>query len=334
MTSSGNSNPAVIFDDQVTSLVREALDLVQIAVGHDEVGDYVFACDYYDNTVLHLDEALNKLDISNAEYKSILQLRSKYAARLDLLRAHEAGKRDLNLLGGATPSTKGPGQGAKQRRMSRQPFDEEMDPVPHHQDPPSSSITLIRQPYNVLRIIRSTIETGAFLPCQSKSARNVHGSVYIPPIIWKQFGVKLSGLSAKTTAFESVIELIEVKLENLCFPDGDLDTLIAAKDHFEVFIGAIQVIQNSLSKPFPFISEIVAAPIDSPDAQPNSGGGQTSAKDGKNWSNFVAGYAKTVVKYAETGYQRLGAMTTRVSDDDFAAYGTLILILCEKCQVS
>jgi hypothetical protein len=331
MTSSGPATTSSLLDGNAVSFIREALDLVQTAVGHDEAGNYVRACEYYDNTLLNLDEALNKLDHSCAEYKSVLQLRIKYAGRLDLLRVNEAAKRDLNLLGGPTTISKLPGSSGRQRRMSRHPFDEEMDPVPHDQEPPVSTISLIRQPYGVLRIIRSTIENGAFLPCQSNSARNVHGRIYIPPIIWKQYGVKLSGLAAKTSAFESLIELIEVRLENLCYPDGDLDSLLAVKEQLSAFLAAIHALQNSLSKPFPFITEIVA-PVSSEDDANSAGGGAGSSKDGK-WSTFVAGYAKSVVKYAEVGYQRLGAMTTRVSDDDFAAYGTLILILCEKCQV-
>ena len=49
---------------------------------------------------------------------------------------------------------------------------------------------------------------------------------------------------------------------------------------------------------------------------------------------MVAGFGKSVVKYAEVGYQRFGAMTTRVSDEDFSGYTVLLIILCEKCQVS
>lgn len=354
-----------LFDENLISFVREALELVQTAITYDEASNYVRACEYYDNTVLLLDEALNKLDPSGREYDTILQLRLKYATRLELLRAHETSKRDLNLLGGGTPITKIPGQGtSRQRRMSRQPFDEEMSPVPHHQEPSSSSISLIRQPYNVLRIVRSTIETGAFLPCQSNSVRNLHGRIYIPSIVWKQFGVKLSGLSAKTSAFESLVELIETRLENLCYPDGDLESLMVVKEQFQHFIAAIQALQNSLSKPFPFISEIdVTVPASVADSEKNGSGSSSgpgsgfigsgssssgsglglgsspptssAGKDGKGqgWGTFVAGYAKTVVKYAEVGYHRMGAMSARVSDDDFAAYATLILILCEKCQV-
>ena len=43
---------------------------------------------------------------------------------------------------------------------------------------------------------------------------------------------------------------------------------------------------------------------------------------------------KSVVKYAEASYQRLGAaLPSHIPDDEFANYATLAAELCNKCQV-
>jgi hypothetical protein len=43
---------------------------------------------------------------------------------------------------------------------------------------------------------------------------------------------------------------------------------------------------------------------------------------------------KSVIKYAEVGYQRLGsAMASRVTDSEFAKFVALAAELCEKFQV-
>lgn len=43
---------------------------------------------------------------------------------------------------------------------------------------------------------------------------------------------------------------------------------------------------------------------------------------------------KSVVRYAEVSYQRLGAaLPSHIPDDEFADYATLVAELCNKCQV-
>lgn len=48
----------------------------------------------------------------------------------------------------------------------------------------------------------------------------------------------------------------------------------------------------------------------------------------------MAGFGKSAVKHAEIAYQRIGAMTTRISDEEFSDYVSLITVMCGKCQVS
>lgn len=49
---------------------------------------------------------------------------------------------------------------------------------------------------------------------------------------------------------------------------------------------------------------------------------------------MVSLLGKNVVKYADMGYQRLGAsLPTRMADDELANFASLSAELCEKCQI-
>ena len=49
---------------------------------------------------------------------------------------------------------------------------------------------------------------------------------------------------------------------------------------------------------------------------------------------MVSLLGKNVVKYAEVGYQRIGAsLPTRMADDELANFASLSSELCDKCQV-
>lgn len=294
----------------------------------------------------------------------------------------------MSLAGGGSKSSNIP-----KRRMSRVAFDDSMDPSP---DPhgyhdmkqgdgvesdggsnyflDDGNVTIMRQPYAVLRLVRGTIESGGFLSPK----------LYIPNSVWKQFGVKLAGLNVKTSAIEQLILLIEFHFESLCYPldEGDQEGFATVSHHMQTFLKEICVLQNSLSKPFPFIREVASDPLlgivaSNPIEKSNNGGAGNSISgmasnmrndpstapndaqpdlnvnsnlnstekaaipvaaasapvQGNKWTSLVAGFGKSVVKYAEVSYQRLGAMTTRISDEEFNAYTVLLLVLCEKCQI-
>lgn len=48
----------------------------------------------------------------------------------------------------------------------------------------------------------------------------------------------------------------------------------------------------------------------------------------------MSNFSKNVMKYAEVGYQRLGTISVRVSDEDFAGFVALTSELCSQCQVN
>ena len=50
---------------------------------------------------------------------------------------------------------------------------------------------------------------------------------------------------------------------------------------------------------------------------------------------MVSNLGKNVFKYAEVGYQRIGAsLPTRMDDEDLGNFATLSADLCDKCQVN
>ena len=72
-----------------------------------------------------------------------------------------------------------------------------------------------------MRLINQSVSTGAFLPFISNNINHIYGLIYINPIIYKQFNIKFSGLNAKSNAFETLIELIELRIEDLIIPNCD-----------------------------------------------------------------------------------------------------------------
>jgi hypothetical protein len=99
-----------------------------------------------------------------------------------------------------------------------------------------------------MRLIRTSILTGGFLT----------EDLFMPKQVWAQIGVKFYALGSKVSAFEDVMQLLNDRIAPLQYP-----TDVYAIDHalvvFEHFLRELISIQNSLSKPFPFIAEVPVA---------------------------------------------------------------------------
>ena len=65
--------------------MEEALELAQTATTMDKQGKYPAASDYYDLTILNLNECLSLLPKDSDVYKSILVFREKYNRRIEIL---------------------------------------------------------------------------------------------------------------------------------------------------------------------------------------------------------------------------------------------------------
>lgn len=332
-------------EHEVLRLTREALDLLTTAVHFDKSNSLVGACDFYDLAILNIDEVLNKLTPYSPIWNSLMARRTMYDSRLEYLRDLENSKFDFSNISLGLESesdiSKSPTRASRKRRQSHVAFEDlhiespniindnniEVKKTISYESPPSSTI---KTSYWQLRIIANTIDDGGYLT----------PNLYVPKNLWTQYGVKFSGLSAKTAAFQTIISNLNSHLCILDLPLGNEDTIndentqlnllqnlrnahAALKSILEEFNN----LQNQLSKPFPFIRETVK---EKDDIVINSSlqKGQVS-----RITNMVSALSKNVRKYAEVGYQRLGTIPVRLSEEDFTAFTTLTSHLCDRCQL-
>lgn len=383
---------------EIVRLLQTALDLGNEAVRQDKANS-LSALELYDLTILNIDEVLNRLPFERAEWARLMEIRTGYDDRLEYLR--ELYQINSSVRGGNEVGSEGEKDKTERRRALRRQSQvafEELDissillessssfaigSLTPPQSPKgklsSSQISeameqppqsLVELPYWNMRLIQRTIENGGFLT----------PTVYVPKTMWTQLGLKFSGLSAKTTAYQTIITILSQNLAHLPFPDceffyagmdapsssrytWDLGStnddscnnthsnsntngrISLSSDNFDSLlkraqtcisnvIAALKVahedfinLQNQLSKPFPFIREVVVASPD--ETSVNTTSGATMLR----LTSMVSNLGKNVRKYAEVGYQRLGALPTRVSDGDFAAFRNLIVELCTQCQI-
>jgi hypothetical protein len=115
--------------------------------------------------------------------------------------------------------------------------------IRHPRELPPASI--LRRPYWLMRVLRRIILTGGYLTPK----------IYVPQIVWNQCGVKFSGLSTKTTAFEQIIVAVTSRVFPVDLPSDILSTNLALSA-LKMLVSDLINLQNNLSKPFPFIREI------------------------------------------------------------------------------
>ena len=122
-------------------------------------------------------------------------------------------------------------------------FDEALI-YPAHQKIEEIPYNNIKYSYYIMRQIEQSMITGAYLT----------ESLFIPNQIWKQYDIKFSGLSAKTVAFQHVHALLgDIHFLTLNNTSISLFKMQELLDHT---LNEFNLIQNQLSKPFPFIPEI------------------------------------------------------------------------------
>jgi hypothetical protein len=176
--------------------------------------------------------------------------------------------------------------------------------------PPTNAVKV---PYWQMHVIRKTIMEGAFIT----------PSVYVPTAVWNQVAVRFSGMAAKTSAYEALVNIIQTQIFPLRMQLTEqslLETYTVLRAINETLI----MLQNQLSKSFPFIHETSPSQTESPVSQ---------SKNQMSWlTSRVATLGKNVRKYAEVGLSRINAMSTIVSEEDFAAYVDLTCNLCEYSQ--
>jgi hypothetical protein len=130
--------------------------------------------------------------------------------------------------------------------MSRVTLDMTSDPASSTtkpwEEPPSMPA---RHPFWLMRLVRASVLTGGFLT----------EDIFLPKQVWAQIGVKFYALGSKISAFEDIMQLLSDRIAPLQYP-SDVYGLDHALVVFEHFLRELMSIQNSLSKPFPFIAEV------------------------------------------------------------------------------
>lgn len=159
----------------------------------------------------------------------------------------------------------------------RTPDQYQIEPLPQS-DPFSNPVLM---PYYQLRAIKRTIETGGFLT----------EDVFVPSAIWSQSGVKFSGLSIKTNAFQNIAVLISEQIATLQLDETGMraDSMSLAVNAFKVTRENLRAIQNQLSKPFSYIKEASDKTLGAD--SPNTKKSQVS-----KWAGLISSFSKNVMK--------------------------------------
>ena len=263
--------------EKVNGIDSELMNVLNLALSHANQGvtsdnehNVLAAIDHYDKAILYMDEVLVKISRVSLLWSRLVKLRDDYDDRMEYLRSDIMEKRS------SSSSTQPQLRNTRKKRQSQITFEEDADllnvsytdedsDIPtNYEEPPRS---LIQVPYHQMRIIQKSIECGAFLT----------PNLFCPKSVWSQIGVKFSGLSIKTSAFQDCISIVRLNVPSLPddpkfkspinSPIGSVSTgiisfvsdvpllqslLVGLKTAHEEMI----TLQNQLSKPFPFIRDV------------------------------------------------------------------------------
>jgi hypothetical protein len=176
--------------------------------------------------------------------------------------------------------------------------------------------------------------------------------LFVSKNIWtKQYGLKFSGIAIKTSSFQHILLLInshvvpisldrlEIISSNSITTDAEksiiLEFVLQANISSKVIHDHFIILQNQLSKPFPFIKEniiieenIKEVIIDDKLKEKNNLNSSVS-----RFTNIITNVSKNARKIVEVGYSRLGTIPVKTSDEEFAIYIALKSKLCFQLQI-
>lgn len=242
--------------DEILQLTQEALNLANAAVHFDKQEIHGGAYDYYDKCILNIDEIMSKLPPGSEQWRKLMHLRVTYDERMEVLKEIEANRnsffgRSSNDLPRSTTGSSNSGKFSFSKKKVLHADDlsfTEIDIAAQFTcEAPPTSMTEV--PYWTLRNIRSSIVRGGFL-CEG---------CFVPKAVWTQTeNVKFTGITAKTAAFEILLRIVN-SIEDLPLSPHDQSlsqveaALLSAQDE-------LLAMQNQLSKPFPYIKEVLVSP--------------------------------------------------------------------------
>ena len=249
---SGVIGPDELLSKDLIRTLTEALYFAGAACQFDYGNEVQLSCEQYDKTILYIDEVLGKLSQNTSQHSKLLLLRNSYNDRLEFLKHYDGSKVDLPQLNEAKKIPN-----PLKMRISHVAFKEDerlLDGLGINDCHPSRQCekrpeSHIKLPYWQMRFVLESIFVGSFLT----------PTVFIPKSVWSQSGVKFCGLSMKTSAFQTIIAIIQ----DIKFIDEDqfnmnksLSTLSALFLDLKNANEEMVLLQNQLSKPFPFIKEV------------------------------------------------------------------------------
>lgn len=335
-------------DDELFRVLQNALDFSVSACQFDNDQDGQLACEQYDKSILYIDEILGKLPSHTPQYSKLMQLRFSYDDRMEFLKNFDNMKLE---------STSTKMKGNDKKRVNQRSFEEDERLLNFNAGHSVLGSNLFEQqpalpssvPFWRMRQIQRSISNGSFLS----------PNVFVPAGVWTQKGVKLCGLSIKSSAFQEVLAIIkEIDYPTAAYEhEAPTQSLLVLLSSLRIAYEEMAAIQNQLSKPFLFIQEIVQDDTTKPTSK-----GQVLSQSSclltitiivncslhlypildsahghqvalSRFTSIVATFGKSVINFAEVGYQRLGTMATKISEEDFATYTTLLSHTCESCQV-
>jgi hypothetical protein len=235
------------FNDELFRVLQDALDFSVSACQFDIDQEGQLACEQYDKSILYIDEILGKLPSHTPQYSKLMQLRFNYDDRMELLKNFDSTRQE---------STTSKAKGNDKKRLNPRSFeeDERLLNLDHSvsgnhlfEQQPESPIEI---PFWRLRQIQKSISNGSFLS----------PNVFVPAGVWTQKGVKLCGISIKSSAFQEILAIIkeidyttEGHEKDIPTPTQILQSLLSS---LRIAYEEMTAIQNQLSKPFLFIQEI------------------------------------------------------------------------------
>jgi hypothetical protein len=231
---------------ELLQLTQEALNLAQAACYFDKTENYVVAYDYYDKTILNIDEAMSKLPRNSIQWTRLLELRTVYDDRMEVLKEMENRRYRPNSIASSEKIIDENSKFSLRRRrkcVDDTNFKELLRISENYAytEPPTETALV---PYWVLNSIQQTIENGGFLT----------KSIFIPKKVWMQSEVKFSGQHIKITAFELILKLLSTHVDTLYF-SHDEDSLVFAEQSIATLLEEMLGMQAQLSKPFNYVRE-------------------------------------------------------------------------------
>lgn len=293
--------------DSLEVLLAQSLEISEAAVFYDYHGQFPLAIDNYKQSCLLLKSIPPDINDTNI-IKLTKEILEKYENRIT----------DLTLMVGDAAQVSS--------KISEQTeIENSIESITENKSLSSPFINSITEnkfllPLSFLNFVSLSISNGCFLT----------STIYISKSLWKPMDIKFVGLQTKRLAFEGILESFVKYIQPIVSCNLRItDNLHNILKIFKVVMDEYLLLRNQLSKPFPYIKEILLSHSNQQSiiTFDDDNGSENNSSVSK-FTNIISNWGKSVRKYAEVGYQRLNNMSTPVSSDEFDRYVAVIQSFC------